>query len=84
MSSCVVRAGGTMTDLGLGIAANGQGGVFAVGSFTGSMQFTLPRGTYFANSAGGEDSYYMLVDSSCNIVNVGNGGGSQSDAVRSE
>ena len=82
MSSCVVRAGGTTTDLGLGIAADGQGGIFAVGSFTGSMQFTLPTGTYTANSAGGQDSYYMLVDSSCNIVNVGNGGGSQFDAVR--
>ena len=71
MSGCAIRAGGLTADAGVGVASNGQGGAFLVGRFTDEMDFSLPGSTaYTANSAGDDDSYHMIVDSSCSVLKV--------------
>src|SRR3990172_7675518 len=71
--------GGTSTDLGLSIAVDSSGNIYATGGFIGTVDFDPGAGTANLTGPGGTDVFVSKLDSSGNFVWAKSMGGYSAD-----
>ena len=74
--------GGTLADVGNGVAVDSAGNVYATGSFTGTADFDPGSGTFNLTSMGSEDIFISKSDSGGNFIWARSMGGTANDQGR--
>src|SRR3990172_4842131 len=73
------RLGGTIDDVGTGVAVDGSGNVYTTGYFRGTADFDPGDGTFDLTSAGSYDVFVSKLDAAGNLVWARRLGGTSDD-----